>query len=282
MADFLDAMAQSSATRTVAAKQAERESALRARALATPTPPALKLHPGGFDLIAEVKRHAPSSGPLAEDADVSPAFAARQADAYVRGGAVAISVLTEPDRFAGTLEDLAAAAKAVPAPVMRKDFLTDPYQVLEARAAGAAGVLLILRIIDDTRLGELLASVAEMQLFVLLEAFDEDDLARAGNALPALASGGTVALVGVNTRNLQSLEVDPHRLADLAKQLPTGVPGVAESGIATPEDATQAVRSGYQLALVGSALMKSPEPTRLAAAMIEAGRAEARNECASA
>ena len=96
MADFLDVMARSSAARARAARQAEPESALRTRALATPTPAALQLHPGGFDLIAEVKRHAPSSGPLADPADESPAFAARQADAYVRGGAVAISVLTEP------------------------------------------------------------------------------------------------------------------------------------------------------------------------------------------
>lgn len=282
MADFLDAMAQSSAARAVAAKQAERESALRKRALTTPTPPALQLHPGGFDLIAEVKRHAPSSGRLAATADTSPAFAARQADAYVRGGAVAISVLTEPDRFAGTLDDLAAAAKAVPAPVIRKDFLTDPYQVLEARAAGAAGVLLIMRILDDARLGELLAAATEMHLFVLLEAFDESDLARAAHILPGIASAGTTALVGVNTRDLESLEVDPRRLTDLSEKLPKAVPCVAESGIESPDDARHAVRSGYQLALVGSALMKTQEPTKLTAAMIDAGRAEARNECTSA
>ena len=277
MADFLDAMAQSSAARAVAAKQAERESALRTRALATPTPPALQLHPGGFDLIAEVKRQAPSTGRLADPADTGPAFAARQADAYVRGGAVAISVLTEPDRFAGTLDDLAAAAKAVPAPIMRKDFLTDPYQVLEARAAGAAGVLLIMRILDDARFGELLAAATEMHLFVLLETFDESDLVRAVHALPGLASAGTMALVGVNTRDLESLEVDPRRLADLSDKLPKTVPCVAESGVDGPDGAKHAARSGYQLALVGSALMKTKEPTKLAAAMIHAGRAEARN-----
>jgi indole-3-glycerol phosphate synthase len=282
MTDFLGAMAQSSAARAVAARQAESERALRTRALATPPPPSLQLHPGGFDLIAEVKRHAPSSGRLAAAADATPAFAARQADAYVRAGVAAISVLTEPDRFAGSLDDLAAAAKAVPAPVMRKDFLTDPYQVLEARAAGAGGVLLILRILDDARLGELLAAAAEMQLFVLLEAFDEGDLARADAVLPGVVSAGTAALVGVNTRDLESLAVDPQRLAALSHRLPKAVPCVAESGIETPDDATHAVRSGYQLALVGSALMKADAPTKLAAAMIDAGRTESRNECANA
>ncbi len=281
MSDLLDAMARSSAARVAAARQTERESALRTRALDVPAPPALQLHPGGFDLIAEVKRHAPSGGPLA-DPDTGPALAARQADAYVRGGAVAISVLTEPDRFHGTLADLSAAARAVPAPVMRKDFLTDPYQVLEARAAGAAGVLLIMRILDDERLGELMAAATEMSLFVLLEAFGPDDLARAGSVLPGLASAGTTALVGVNTRDLQSLEVDPARLADLAEQLPQTVPCVAESGIDTPEDAERAAKSGYQLALVGSALMRTAQPTKLAAAMIHAGRAAVRNECTSA
>lgn len=281
MADFLEAMAQGSAARARGARQGESENALRTRALATPPPPPLQLHPGGFDLIAEVKRHAPSSGRLADPADARPDFAARQADAYVRGGAVAISVLTEPDRFAGNLDDLEAAARAVPAPVMRKDFLTDPYQVLEARAAGAAGVLLIMRILDDARLSELLSAAGEMDLFVLLETFDEPDLVRAAGALPGLAAAGTATLVGVNTRNLQTLEVDAGRLAALSESLPKTVPCVAESGIESLDDVKRAVGAGYQLALVGGALMQTPDPTKLTAAMIHAGRTEARDECTS-
>ena len=274
MADFLDIMAAASTTRASQAKQKEPESALRRRALDRADPPTLQLHPGRFDLIAEVKRHSPSAGALVGDDTSDPDLVARQADAYVRGGVAAVSVLTEPDQFRGTLADVTSASRAVPVPVLRKDFLVDPYQVVEARAAGAGGVLLIVRMLDDARLGELLDAASAMRLFVLLEAFDEDDLARAAEKV---ADGTDNVLLGLNTRNLATptLQVDSDRLERLYHALPEHTPRVAESGLESVEDIRRAARLGYQLALVGSALMRAAEPTRLAETMIRAGREEA-------
>ncbi len=282
MPDLLARMVQSSERRAAEARRSEGEEALRRRALEPSVPPPLRLHPGGFDLIAEVKRHTPSGGTLwTEDAD-DPGSIGRQVDAYVRGGAAAISVLTEPELFHGTLEDLARTARAVPIPVMRKDFLVDPYQVIEARAAGASGVLLILRILDDERLWQMLDAAAEMQLFVLLEAFDEVDLSRAAAITDATAPSDVRLLVGLNARNLVTLEVDRDRVARLAGSFPEGPPRVAESGLETAEDAAWVAAMGYGVALVGSALMKSTDPSKLTAAMIQAGRAEAMRQCTSA
>ncbi len=272
MADFLDLMAATSTTRASQAKQQEPESALRRRALDRADPPTLQLHPGRFDLIAEVKRHAPSAGALVGDDADDPDLVARQADAYVRGGVAAVSVLTEPDQFLGTLADVTSASRAVPVPVLRKDFLVDPYQVVEARAAGAGGVLLIVRMLDDARLGELLDAANAMRLFVLLEAFDEDDLARAAEKV---VDGTDNVLLGLNTRNLATLQVDSDRLERLYHAFPEHTPRVAESGLESVEDIRRAARLGYQLALVGSALMRAAEPTRLAETMIRAGREEA-------
>src|SRR5690606_28046720 len=156
---------------------------------------------------------------------------------------------------------------------MRKDFLVSPRQVLEARAAGAGGVLLIVAMLDDAALGEMLAAAREQGLFVLLEAFDEPDLERAA----ALLAGGTtpgdaLVLVGVNSRDLRTLAVDPERLARLAPRLPAGIAAVAESGLHTPADAATAAALGYRLALVGTALMRAADPARLAADMLAAGR----------
>ncbi len=280
MPDFLSHMADSSAKRVTKAKQSESETDLRDRAADRPPPPPLQLHATCFDIIAEVKRQAPSAGVLADGDD--PEIVIKQADSYVRGGAVALSVLTEPEEFRGSLDDLAIAARAVPVPVMRKDFLVDPYQVFEARAAGAAGVLLILRVLDDTRLGEMVDAASEAGLFVLLEAFDEEDLDRAGYIVPILKEDEIQTLVGLNARDLISLEVDNQRLADLADWFPKGVPRVAESGLATPEDAGRMAALGYQVALVGSALMQADDPSKLTAAMIDAGRSESLRQCASA
>jgi len=193
-----------------------------------------------------------------------------QARTYEQVGAAAISVLTEPDRFDGDLSHLAAVSAAVATPTMRKDFLVDPYQIWEARLAGASGVLLIVRQAPDSVLAELRDAAAEAGLFLLLEAFDEADLERAG---PLLAgwTGAQPALVGVNSRDLRTLRVVPDRLTRLAPLLPS-FPAVAESGMATPEDIASAVSSGYRLALVGSALMSAEDPARLAAAMLAAGR----------
>ena len=282
MSDFLALMARNSERRAAEARQRENLSALRRRALEMPDCPQLELHRGRFDIIAEVKRHAPSVGALRPADAGDPDFVGRQAEAYVRGGAAVISVLTEPETFHGALEDLTAAARAVPIPIMRKDFLVDPYQVIEARAAGAAGVLLILRMLDDAHLGEMLDAAGELGLFVILEAFDKDDLARARQITSALDDEAVRVLVGLNSRNLVTLEIDDERLARLAKAFPDRLPRVAESGLETPADVARVAALGYGLALVGTALMKASNPTKLTADMIEAGRSATTKQCASA
>lgn len=262
MADFLAAMAASSAERARSVDLAD----VRARA-ADVAP--RRLAADGFALIAEVKLRAPSSGVLAAPAD-PVATAAARARAYAEAGAAAISVLTEPSRFDGHLDHLAAAA-AAPAPVMRKDFLVHPAQVWEARAAGASGVLLIATMLSDAALDDALAAAAEAGLFVLLEAFDAADLARAGRVLAAW-SGPQPLWVGLNCRDLRTLQVDPGRFEALADAMPAGTVGVAESGIDTPEDAARVARLGYGAVLVGSALMRAPDPGALVRALIAGGR----------
>lgn len=263
---LLAEMAAQSAARAPAPRA---EAALLAACRATPAPPRLRL--AGFDLVAEIKRHSPAEGMLQADTDV-----AARATAYARAGAAAVSVLTEPARFGGSLEDLATAARALAplgVPAMRKDFLVDPLQVLEARASGAGGVLLIVAMLDDVALGEMLAAAREQALFVLLEVFDEADLERAAALLADNVNRGDApVLVGVNTRDLRTLAVDPRRLARLAPHLPAGVAAVAESGLHTPADAAAAAALGYRMALVGTALMRAADPAQLAADMLAAGR----------
>lgn len=186
-------------------------------------------------------------------------------------------MLTEPSRFDGDLTHLETVAAAVPGtPVMRKDFLVEPVQILEARKAGASGVLLITTMLSDAKLREMLDCAWEHGLFVLLESFDEDDLHRSSELLENpvdhdKADAGQL-LVGVNTRNLRTLEVDPERLRNLAPELPTAR-YVAESGLLVPDDAARVAGWGYRLALVGTALMRSDDPAALVAAMRAAGAA---------
>jgi indole-3-glycerol phosphate synthase len=273
--DFLAAMAASSRARVAAARRDVNDAALLARALATPPAPRLRLSPQGFDLIAEVKLRSPALGTLrGKDEDV----AARVVQ-YAAAGAAAISVLTEPSRFDGALEHLQLAARALGAraPVMRKDFLVDPYQVIEARAAGAGGVLAILRMIPPDATAALLDMAARLGLFVLLEAFDADDLALAQGFLRshqacALAVDAPL-LVGINCRDLVTLQVVPGRLEALASQLPRNAPRVAESGVESAADVARLARTGYTLALVGGALMKSVAPAVTVSELLAAGRA---------
>lgn len=259
---LLDEMARSSRIRADRALALRPRVAWREVALAAPTPPRLRL--GAFDVIAECKRRSPAEGALS--AEPIEGLVAR-ARAYAGGGACAISVLTEPDRFDGDLDHLAAVAPAVPVPAMRKDFLVDPVQLDEARLAGAGGALLIARMLDDRALAELLDAAAELGLFVLVECFDAEDCARTARAVV----GRREVLVGVNTRDLRTLGVDPGRLAALVPHLPQGVPWVAESGLHTPEDVEAAARLGYRVALVGTALMRSADPAAAVAALREAG-----------
>jgi indole-3-glycerol phosphate synthase len=264
MSDFLATMARVSAERAAAAGP------FTAAQLDKPVAP---LRLGAFDVIAEIKDRSPAEGGLT-GRGVDRATRARH---YVDGGAAAISVLTEPSRFDGSLEHLEEVAAAVNGtPAMRKDFLVDPVQVLEARAAGASGVLLIAAMLDDSQLRSMLDCAAEHELFVLLESFDEPDLARSARLLenPAdreRAEAGQL-LFGVNTRNLRTLHVDPQRLAKLAPALPAAR-CVAESGLHEPADAATVAGLGYRLALVGTALMRSEDPAGLVAGMREAGAA---------
>ncbi len=175
-----------------------------------------------------------------------------------------MSVLTEPAEFKGELahlEDAAAQLKPAKIPAMRKDFVTDPYQVLEARAAGAGGILVIVTMLDDATVRALVDSARECGLFVLLEAFDRADLERLAHYDAASrANDPAPILAGVNCRDLRDLDVRFARFAELAPYLPKHLPTVAESGIATMEDVATVARLGYRLALVGSSLMRAADP----------------------
>jgi indole-3-glycerol phosphate synthase len=155
---------------------------------------------------------------------------------------------------------------------MRKDFLVDGYQVLEGRAAGAGGVLAIVRMMDRAALEALVDTALELDMFVLLEAFDEGDIEIARALVEARTAHRALLLVGVNSRDLVTLEVVPGRLDALAASLPRDVKRVAESGVATADDAARMARSGYDLALVGSALMSAADPAALVREMLAAGR----------
>ena len=275
--DFLADMATSSRDRTEVARARVPASELRARLRDLPPAPRLRLSPQGFDLISEMKLRSPAVGALrdARHEDVT-----QRVLAYADAGAAAVSVLTEPSRFDGDLVHLAQAAAALAPhgiPAMRKDFLVDPYQVLEARAAGAGGVLLILRMLPRAALEALLDAALEHGLFVLLEAFDVEDIGLAAQLLGPrrTTTGGNPGeslLLGINCRDLVTLQVVPGRLEEMVGQLPSWVARVAESGVATPADAARLATCGYDLALVGSALMTGGAPRELAGAMLDAAR----------
>jgi len=269
MSDFLQIMAAASAERAQAADPALRFTVF--------DKPLLPLRLGHFDVIAEIKDRSPAEGGLA----TQESNRTERAQQYAQGGASAISVLTEPSRFSGSLEHLEEVAAAVPGtPVMRKDFLVAPIQILEARQAGASGVLLIATMLDDDKLRRMLDCAWENGMFVLLESFDSNDLARSNrlldNEVDRKKADDNQLLFGVNTRNLRTLEVDSDRLEKLALELPFAS-CVAESGLHTAEDAARVAGLGYTLALVGTALMRSDDPADLVRQMRAAG-----SECFSA
>jgi indole-3-glycerol phosphate synthase len=271
--DFLAGMAHSSRARVVAARALLPDEQLWQQALATPQPPVLRLSPQRWDLISEVKLRSPAAGALkGGDEDVAARVAC-----YAEAGAASVSVLTEPARFDGSLAHLHTAALALAAqgggvPAMRKDFLVDPYQVAEARLAGAGGILIILRMLSRADTDALLEAAARLQLFVLAEAFDETDIALAHDIVATPLARDVNLLVGVNSRDLVTLKVVPGRLEQLAPSLPQSVPLVAESGLADAADAARLAAAGYDLALVGSALMTSSNPAALLRDMLRAGR----------
>ncbi len=253
----------------------ESPAALERRAREAPHSAPLRLSARGFDVIAELKLRSPAAGVLGSQSDDW----LQRVAAYAQGGAAAVSVLTEPSRFDGSLQHLQQAStvlKPLGIPAMRKDFLLDPYQVLEARAAGAGGVLLILRMLSKAQIGELLDAAAAHRMFVLLEAFDANDLETARDALARRAAAGgaakDVALIGINSRDLSSLDVVQERFEALAPLLPSGWPAVAESGVASAADAACMRRLGYRLALIGTALMTCEDPRALLRDILAAAR----------
>ena len=197
--------------------------------------------------IAEIKRASPSAGPIRPGAD--PAAIARE---YAAAGAAAISVLTDEAFFDGRLEFLAAVRAAVDLPLLRKDFIIDPYQVVEARAAGADAVLLIAAALELGQLGDLLAEAARHQLDALVEVHSPDE------AEAAVAAGAR--LVGVNHRDLTTFTIDMGLTARLAPRLPPDAVLVAESGIRTAKDVRALAQAGAHAILVGEALMRAPSP----------------------
>ena len=274
MSGLLTAMAQSSLTRLEQARAKESEQALWTRASDLPPPPRLKLSAEGFDIIAECKLASPSAG----DLSAHTSGVESRVQAYAKGGACAVSVLTEPTRFGGTLEHLAQAAAVLASfnvPAMRKDFLVDPYQVMEGRAAGAGGVLVIVRMLDRSRITALLDCAAMLKMFVLLEAFDAADLAVAQEVLTLRKAHNEQILVGLNCRDLDKLVIELARLEELGHLLPPGYPHVAESGVNSVQDVKTIVDVGYRIALIGTTLMASPEPCKLLCDLLTQGREHA-------
>lgn len=198
-------------------------------------------------VIAEVKRASPSRGPLASIPD--PALLARQ---YAEGGASAISVLTEERRFGGSLADLEAVRAAVRVPVLRKDFIAEPYQVFEARAAGADLVLLIVAALDDATLAELHRLILDLGMTPLVETHDADELRRAVDL--------GAAVIGVNARDLSTFELDRDLFGRLAPSIPDGTVRIAESAVSSVADVEHYRRAGADVVLVGEALVTGGDP----------------------
>jgi indole-3-glycerol phosphate synthase len=207
------------------------------------------------NVIAECKRRSPSRGVLMAEYDPA-AIAAK----YERGGAAAISVLTEPTFFDGSLEHLRAVRAAVSLPLLRKDFIVDEYQLLEARAAGADAILLIVAALDQAALARLQVRAADMGLAALVEVHDEDELAR------AIDAGARV--VGVNNRNLRTLHVDVDASYRLAARIPRDIVAVSESGLQSREDVGRLAAAGYRAFLIGERFMTDPDPVAAIQALI--------------
>jgi indole-3-glycerol phosphate synthase len=272
---LLSDMALGSEQRVALARSVVTDQELRARCLALPPLPRLQLAAAGFDLIAELKLRSPALGNLS--ARTSDPVARLRG--YAEAGAAICSILTEPSRFDGELSHLRQAAAALApfgVPAMRKDFLVDPYQVLEARLNGAGGVLLIVRMVGRDRLDAMLDAAAEQGLFVLLEAFDADDLAVASDLANARHGRDEQVLMGLNCRDLQTLQIDFERFERLRDLMPATWPAVAESGVMTPEDAATVAGLGYRLALVGTTLMQRDDPAQAVRELLLAGRGVAR------
>ena len=200
-----------------------------------------------LSLIAEVKRSSPSKGALAPITD--PALLASR---YEKGGASAISVLTERRRFGGSLEDLDAVRKVVDLPILRKDFMVDQYQFYEARAHGADLVLLIVAALSKNQLSDYLALTQELGMHAIVEVHTHSEL--------EIALDNPCEMIGINSRNLKTLDVDPVAFKELLPLIPAHLVRIAESGISTPADVQFALDSGANAILVGEALVRAGDP----------------------
>jgi len=209
----------------------------------------------GISLIAEMKRASPSKGPIRPDATVTDIVRA-----YESSGASACSVLTEPHWFGGSLDDLVEARAACELPLLRKDFIVDPYQLAEARLAGADAVLLIVAALDPAELTSLQDQADEIGLDCLVEVHDEDEMET------ALECGAEI--IGVNNRNLQTLDVDPETALRLLADAPAGTIVVAESGITSNADVQRLEDAGVDAILVGEALMREDDPAAAVHALL--------------
>ena len=213
---------------------------------------------GRVNVIAECKRRSPSKGVLAVDYDP-----VRIARAYEMGGAAAISVLTEPTFFDGALEHLAAVRAAVKIPLLRKDFIVDDYQLVEARASGADAVLLIVAALEQRELLRLDRRARELGLATLVEVHDEEELKRAADA--------GARIIGVNNRNLRTLAVDVDGSYRLAARIPRGAVGVSESGLKSREELERLSDAGYRAFLIGERFMTDPNPARAISELVGSG-----------
>ncbi len=209
----------------------------------------------GISLIAEMKRSSPSKGPIRPGASVSEVVRA-----YQEAGARAVSVLTEGEYFGGSLDDLVEARAACDLPLLRKDFVVDEYQLLEARAAGADAVLLIVAALKKKRLRKLMAAASDLGMDALVEVHDEKEVET------AIEAGAE--LIGINNRDLHSLEVDLDTTFRLLADVPAGTVVVAESGITEREDVERLEEAGVDAILVGEVLMRSDDPVRAARTLL--------------
>ena len=244
---FLEDLVSSTRARVATARSALSDKELTARIGSVPGPLdfSAALRGDEIALIAEIKRATPSQGDL--DLDLDPRELALS---YETAGAAALSVLTEPTYFKGSLDDL-AAARAASIPLLRKDFTLEPFQIAEARASAADCVLLIVRVVGDD-LPPLLAATRDLGMEALVEVFSEEDLER------ALAAGAT--LIGVNHRDLETFEVDPQRTLKLVPSIPREVTVVAASGVSNRAEVIELADAGVHAVLVGESLVTAADP----------------------
>jgi len=243
----LDAILSATRERIASLRPHARDLAQRAAAAPVPRRFTPALAGPAVGVIAEAKRRSPSAGAIREDLD--PVAHAR---AYERGGAAAISVLTDERHFGGTLDDLSSVARCVSVPVLRKDFILDELQLYEARAAGASAALLIVRALPPDRLRALASAARGLALGVLVEVHSEAEL--------DLALAVEPAAVGVNSRDLATFAVDLGLAERLLARVPAGVPAVAESGIETRADVERMAAAGADLVLVGTSVARRADP----------------------